>query len=218
MKYICIEGTEGCYKTTNTDALVTYLGATGAAVLQTKEPGTKILPITMELRKLMLSNEHDSSLTVAARELISQAIRSIHLEKLVLPAFEDYDYIIQDRGILSGLAYGEACGNKLDDLYMLTKYIMGPHMIEELAPAWNIYDLIIFLKRDAAEGLATATSAKQEFDEGDAMEAKGITFMQQVEANFMKHIDNLDNVVIIDVAGKTTEQIQQEILRAIELC
>jgi dTMP kinase len=101
-KYICFEGTEGSGKSTQTQKLVDYLRSKGYKVLQTKEPGTPLSPLTMELRKIMLDSQYESQLTMTARELISQAIRSIHLERVVIPALSEYDYIIQDRGILSG--------------------------------------------------------------------------------------------------------------------
>src|SRR5271167_1025736 len=109
--YICLEGTEGVGKTTQTQKLVDHLRAKGCKVLQTKEPGTAHAPLTMQLRGIMLDKQYDEQLTAPARELISQAIRSIHLEKVVFPALSEYDFIVQDRGILSGLAYGTACGN-----------------------------------------------------------------------------------------------------------
>ena len=111
-KYICIEGGEGSYKSTTVAELAEYYRLNGKRVLTTKEPGTSHLPITMELRELMLSNEYTDDLSTLSRELISQAIRSIHLKKLIEPELESgyYDYIIQDRGMLSGFVYDLACG------------------------------------------------------------------------------------------------------------
>ena len=118
--YICIDGLDGCFKTSNANSLNEYLISKDYSVLLTKEPGIQLLPITMELRKIMLDKQYDDQLTVLARECINVAIRSIHMEKLILPSLNTVDFIIQDRGILSGLAYGEACGNSiefLNDMY-----------------------------------------------------------------------------------------------------
>jgi dTMP kinase len=120
-KYICIEGTEGVGKTTQTQKLVDHLRNLGYSVLQTKEPGTAHSPLTMELRNIMLNAKYEEQLTRTARELISQAIRSIHVEKVIKPAYGKYDFIVQDRGILSGLAYGEACGNDIGWLESLAQ-------------------------------------------------------------------------------------------------
>src|ERR1019366_42337 len=137
---ICLEGCEGVGKTTQTQKLVDHLRAKGFKVLQTKEPGTPHLPLTMLLRGVMLDKQYDEQLTPLARELISQAIRSIHIEKLIVPALTEYDYIIQDRGILSGLAYGSACGNDPDWLLNLAhKVVPSDIMINN---AHLLYDSI----------------------------------------------------------------------------
>lgn len=224
-KYICIEGTEGCYKTTNTKALTDALTLMGKQVLQTKEPGTSMLPLTMVLRGVMLDKQYDPELTRTARELISQAIRSIHLDRLVIPALENYDYIVQDRGLLSGFAYGMACGNDYYEIADLVDFItMGTcfdliNMVEsksvKFIEPWNIYDHVIFLKGDTEKGLKIAAEAKQEFAAGDNIEARGLSFMREVEDNFNTLITNASNVTVIEVTGKTPQVILTEILTAI---
>jgi dTMP kinase len=209
--YIVIEGTEGCGKTTQTALLTKTLTEMGYKVLQTKEPGSPLSPITMALRGIMLDQQYDTQLTKTSRELISQAIRSIHLEKVVLPALQEYDFIIQDRGILSGLAYGEACGNDIHDLYSLTKLIAG-----EIDDIYSIYDHVIYLKGDVTKGLNVAKSSKQEFAAGDAIEAKGLDFMQEVSYN-LDRFSNLFNTTNVTVDGKNIEQVQAEILSIIGL-
>jgi dTMP kinase len=212
-KYICFEGTEGVGKTTQTQKLVDYLRAKGFKVLQTKEPGTSHLPLTLQLRGIMLDKQYDEQLTAPARELISQAIRSIHIEKLILPALTEYDYIIQDRGILSGLAYGNACGNDIQDLGELCRYVTTP-AIGTLQPGF--YDSIIYLKGDTSAGLKKALQAKQEFAAGDAMEARGNSFLQTVSHN-MDEMSKGFNTVGIVVDGKNIEEVFDEILRALKL-
>ena len=149
--YICIEGTEGVGKSTQTDILVDTLTQMGFKVLKTKEPGTSLVPLTMELRRIMLDNQYDSVLTVKAREYISQAIRSIHLERLIIPSLYEYDFIIQDRGMLSGYAYGMSCGNSFDDLYSMACQNVDAadngQNIFTVMPE-HIYDKVIYLKGD----------------------------------------------------------------------
>ena len=119
-KYILIEGTEGAGKGTQIEKLVKYLESKGHKVLSTKEPGTPHLPLTMEQRKIMLDDKYSSQMSLKGRELQSQSIRSNHLVKLIKPALDEYDFIIQDRGLVSGLAYGEACGNPLEFLEFIS--------------------------------------------------------------------------------------------------
>jgi dTMP kinase len=211
--YICLEGTEGVGKTTQTQKLVDYLRAKGFKVLQTKEPGTSHLPLTMVLRGLMLDRQYDEQLTAPARELISQAIRSIHIEKLIIPALTEYDYIIQDRGILSGFAYGNACGNDLQNLLGLALFVTQP-AIGKLD--LGFYDSIIYLKGDTSAGLKKALQSKQEFAAGDAMEAKGDSFLQTVSSN-MDTMSKSFNTATISVDGKNIEEVFSDILRTLNI-
>lgn len=212
-KYICFEGTEGVGKTTQTQKLVDYLRAKGFKVLQTKEPGSSHAPLTMELRNVMLNAKYDAELTTTSRELISQAIRSIHLEKVIVPALSQYDFIVQDRGILSGLSYGVACGNELKWLQDMADKIT----LETIdVPYDMVYDDIIYLTGNVSVGLHNAQNSKQEFEAGDAIENKGISFMEQVAANMTDYASDF-NTTIICIDGKTIEQVFEDILNQLEL-
>ncbi len=219
-KYICLEGGEGVGKTTQVQKLVDYLVGQGKRVLQTKEPGIDLLPLTMRLREIMLDGGLEEQMTAPAREFISQAIRSIHLEKLVYPALNsgDYDYIIQDRGILSGLAYGTACGNDFLSLMDYAKQVVGnqgsSYGIGDIS---TLYDNIIILEGDVAKGLETAKNAKQEFKAGDAMESKDMDFHNQVANNFMNFSEGFSGVRLINVDGKNIEQVFGDILLNLDL-
>lgn len=211
--YICFEGTEGVGKTTQARKLYEHLISKGYSALLTKEPGTDHLPLTLTLRALMLDNKYSDQLTVTAREFISQAIRSIHLEKLVIPALTKYDFIIQDRGILSGLAYGTACGNSASALSFLSKYVTQParpFLIDSL------YDSIIYLKGDISTGLSKALQSKQEFETGDAMEAKGCSFLDEVSKNMDEMSDSF-NTKTINVNDKSIDEVFKEILKTLNI-
>lgn len=210
-RYICLEGTEGVGKTTQTNNLVQYLKDKGYKVLQTKEPGTPLSPLTVELRKIMLDAQYENEMTIPARELVSQAIRSIHLEKVIKPALDEYDFIIQDRGILSGLAYGTSCGNSADWLNDLACQV---NTVNDNYTA--LYDAVIYLTGDVSKGLETAKNSKQEFEAGDAMEAKGNEFMLGVAEN-MKQFGKHFNTTTINVDGKNIEEVFGEILNSLEL-
>jgi len=211
--YICFEGTEGVGKTTQTQKLVDYLRAKGYKVLQTKEPGTSHAPLTLQLRAIMLDKQYDEQLTAPARELISQAIRSIHMEKVIIPALPEYDFIIQDRGILSGLAYGTACGNDVEMLSILANYVTQPALSSLVD---GVYDSIIYLKGDTSAGLKKALQSKQEFAAGDAIEAKGNSFMQTVSSN-MDDMSQAFNTRVVSVDGKNIEEVFSEILHSLDI-
>ncbi len=206
-RYICFEGTEGVGKTTQTQKLVDLLRSQGYKVLQTKEPGTPLCPLTMQLRGIMLDNQYDKVLTRQARELISQAIRSIHAERVVNPGLKEYDFIVQDRGILSGLAYGAACENDPDFIDDMMSYI-------GVAP--SVYDDVVYLRGNIRDGLAKALGAKKEFEAGDAMESRGLGFLDTANNN-MRVMSRRFNTLTIDVDGKSIDQVFDEIVSRLDL-
>jgi dTMP kinase len=217
-QYICLEGTEGVGKTTQTQKLVDTLRARGYKVLQTKEPGTPLEPLTMTLRGIMLDNQYDKTLTRPAREFISQAIRSIHLERVIVPAITEYDFIVQDRGILSGYAYGEACGNSFNSIKnMAIQNVQSANdtNLFDIHPEL-IYDFVVYLRGDSNKGLQKALAAKQEFEAGDAMESRGNSFLSKVSSN-MDNYSSYFNTVRIDVDGKSIEEVHDEILANLQL-
>jgi dTMP kinase len=207
-RYICFEGTEGVGKTTQTQKLVDYLRSKGYKVLQTKEPGTPHSPLTMTLRGIMLDAQYDKEMTRQSRELVSQAIRSIHLERVIKPAINEYDFIIQDRGILSGLAYGSACGNRLSDIWALVEFIQ--------ADSINEYDDVILLKGNVSKNLDRALQSKKEFAAGDAMEARGANFISAATDNMIELSRNF-NTSVVNVDGKSVEQVFADILAALNI-
>lgn len=214
-RYICLEGTEGVGKTTQTKRLVEYLRNKGFSVLETKEPGTAHAPLTMVLRGIMLDNQYDAQLTMAAREFVSQAIRSIHLEKVILPAMKEYDFIVQDRGVLSGLAYGTGCGNDPEFLAMLATYVTDTSGIEVEDPG-RLYDDVVYLTGSVSDGLKKALESKQEFATGDAMESRGNSFLSKVSDN-MKEMSKEFNTRPINVVGKDRDEVFADILTALGL-
>ena len=218
-KYICIEGLEGVGKSTQTELLTNCLRSKGYSVLQTKEPGTTHSPLTMQLRGIMLDNQYDLELTKSARELISQAIRSIHLERVVIPAMSKYDFIVQDRGILSGYAYGAACGNSYEELRRFSTSVVdaadaGIHKLP-IYPE-HIYDSVLYLKGDVDNGLKKALLAKKEFATGDAIESRGNQFLLNVSKN-MDIMSQRFNTVIIYVDGKSIDEVHDQVLVSLKL-
>lgn len=211
-RYICFEGTEGVGKTTQTNLLVQYLTDRGFKVLNTKEPGTSLSPLTMVLRGVMLDKQYDEQLTQNAREYVSQAIRSIHLEKVVYPAMGEYDFIIQDRGMLSGLAYGVACGNRTEWIESLMNTVVGVGV-----NPYNLYSDIVYLRGNVDKGLEKAKLSKQEFAAGDAIEAKGSNFMRQVSDNMNHYSKWFNGVKYIEVDNKNIEQVFDEIVRSLNI-
>lgn len=215
-RYICLEGTEGVGKTTQTKKLVEYLKNKGYSVVETKEPGTPHSPLTMTLRGIMLDNQYDKEMTMAAREFVSQAIRSIHLERVIRPALDaGVDFIIQDRGILSGMAYGTGCGNPPQFLASLTEYIVGTSGLVVEHPG-HLYSDVVVLTGNVGANTERALASKQEFATGDAMESRGNDFLTKVSDN-MRDMSVMFNSKTVNVDGKNIDEVFADILTALNL-
>ena len=213
--YICIEGTEGVGKTTQIKKLCAYLKKKNKSVVKTRDIGSPHLPMAVKLRKIMLDNKYNSQLTKTSREMISHGMRSIHLEKLVIPKLKDSDFVVQDRGFLSALAYGEACGNDIEFLKNLTNYSTKKSEIN--SDYGDLYDYLIVLKGDFKKGLSRATSSKKEFKTGDAMESLGNSFLDKVNQNFELYKKDFKNVFEINIDGKSKEEVFTEIKKIINI-
>jgi thymidylate kinase len=152
-------------------------------------------------------------MTLISRELISQSIRHIHIQKVIYPAFESYDYIIQDRGIISGLVYGVACGVDYSFIENCSNLAIPKDKKGNQSNVYNLYDQVLFFQGDVAAGLKRALSAKQEFKTGDAMENKGITFLEKVDQNFKSFYKKFKNVSVIQVEGKSIIEVSEEVFK-----
>ena len=218
MKYICIVGIDGTGKSTQIEILHKhFIDTCKLKVLKTREPGTPLIPFTMELRSYMLSNDYKQDMTKNARELISQAIRSIHMEKLIYPALQpsadskhDYDIILQDRCAFDGFAYAMGYGHGFEWLQTLNEKVMQGKVLNE------VYDHIIFFETNNVElCLQRAKTAKSEYTNGDVVEGEGVEFMKQVQQH-MKHalnvLMNKEKVITINIDNKTKEEITTEVL------
>lgn len=125
----------------------------------------------------------------------------------------EYDLIIQDRGVLSGRIYAEACGHSPDDIQRLEDYVLSDfyHRYSD------IYDHVFIFHN--ADGLKIAMNAKDEFGSGDAMESRGNEFHEFVNSKF-KSVQNDGLSYTLshhDVAGKTTEMLVKECTRILGL-
>lgn len=221
-KYICIEGVEGVGKGTQTTLLIQELIKKGFTVINTKEPGTDRVPVTQQLRALSLDGQYSTLMKGFARELIFQSIRAIHLNHDVYPNLTAVDYIIQDRGIASGLAYGMAFGMDFSTLIQLNNIsVLEKGREQGINSFFELYDNIIFFQTNqTAMFLEKAKNAKQEFKDGDGIEAEGAQFMDKVLINFAKILPLFKKVTYINVqnesgAMRSIDEIFKDVLESV---
>ncbi|TRO50022.1 dTMP kinase, partial [Candidatus Bathyarchaeota archaeon] len=121
--FICIEGLDGCGKTTQAKLLAKKLRKSHNAVY-TAEPSHG--KIGTYIRKSYLYGEKRLSIVLEA--LLFAADRIEHLENEVIPALNEGCLVISDRYVFSSLAYQGAAGLSLDWIEKINEHALKPDL------------------------------------------------------------------------------------------
>ena len=121
--FICIEGLDGCGKTTQAKLLAKKLRKSHNT-LYTAEPSRG--KIGTFIRKCCLYGEKRLSTVVEA--LLFAADRIEHVENEVLPALKQGRLVISDRYLYSSLAYQGAAGLSLDWIEKVNEHALKPDL------------------------------------------------------------------------------------------
>jgi dTMP kinase len=121
--FICIEGLDGCGKTTQAKLLARKLGKSHSAIY-TAEPS--LGEIGTFIRERCLYGE--KRLSPVAEALLFAADRVEHVENEVLPALNEGRLVISDRYIYSSLAYQGAAGLSLEWIKKVNEHALKPDL------------------------------------------------------------------------------------------
>ena len=120
--FICVEGLDGCGKTTQTKLLVRRLEEKGYNVVYTAEPSRG--EIGNFIRRYCLHGEGRVSSVVEA--LLFAADRFEHVEKEVIPALSEGRLVVSDRYVYSSLAYQGTAGLDLEWIEKINEHAVRP--------------------------------------------------------------------------------------------
>jgi dTMP kinase len=121
--FICIEGLDGCGKTTQAKLLAKKLGKSHNAVY-TAEPSRG--NIGTYIRNSYLYGEKRLSIVLEA--LLFAADRIEHVENEVIPALNKGQLVISDRYVYSSLAYQGAAGLSIDWIETVNEHALKPDL------------------------------------------------------------------------------------------
>lgn len=121
--FICIEGLDGCGKTTQAKLLAKKLRKSHNAVY-TAEPSSG--KIGTYIRKSYLYGEKRLSIVLEA--LLFAADRIEHVENEVIPALNEGCLVISDRYVYSSLAYQGAAGLSLEWIEKVNAHALQPDL------------------------------------------------------------------------------------------
>ncbi|MCS6908328.1 MAG: dTMP kinase [Anaerolineales bacterium] len=100
--FITLEGSEGCGKTTQSQALAEFLRQKGYDVLLTREPGGTAIG---EQIRAILANPHNTAMQLRTEILLFQASRAQLVEEVIRPHLARKGIVVCDRYADSTLAY-----------------------------------------------------------------------------------------------------------------
>jgi len=156
--FICVEGLDGCGKTTQTKLLVERLKKKGYDAIYTAEPGRG--KIGEFIKKYCLHGETRVSSIVEA--LLFAADRFEHVEKEVIPALSEGKLVVSDRYAYSSLAYQGAAGLDLEWIGKINEHAIRPDLaifidvepetvIQRLKPRRSIMEMKFVEKEELAK-------------------------------------------------------------------
>ena len=122
--FICIEGLDGCGKTTQTKILVRELRKRGYEAVYTAEPSRG--KIGKFIKRYCLHGEKRVSSIVEA--LLFAADRYEHVENEIAPALKIGKIVVSDRYVYSSLAYQGAAGLSLDWIRKINQHALTPNL------------------------------------------------------------------------------------------
>jgi dTMP kinase len=179
--FICIEGLDGCGKTTQARLLVRALRKAGYNAVYTAEPSKG--KIGKFIKRYCLHATQRVSVIVEA--LLFAADRFEHLENEVIPALKSGRIVISDRYVFSSLAYQGAAGLDLKWIERINEHAVTP-------------DLALFVDVDPEVAIQRVKPRKSVMENlGTQMKVREV-YLKFVEEGKLVRIDG--NKPINDVA------------------
>jgi dTMP kinase len=169
--FICIEGLDGCGKTTQAKLLAKKLRKSHNAVY-TAEPSRG--KIGTFIRECCLYNETRGSTAIEA--LLFAADRVEHVENMVLPALREGRLVISDRYVYSSLAYQGAAGLSLEWIEKVNSHALKP-------------DLAVFLDVDLKTVMNRLKSKKSVMENMETLQKVRDVYLKFVEKGALVRID-----------------------------
>lgn len=200
-KFITFEGGEGTGKSTQSRILTTRLQTEGRSAIRTREPGGS--DGAEALRGLLVEGRADRW-SPLSETLMMNAARRDHLERTIVPALENGDWVICDRFADSTRAYqGAGGGVPADFIATLERAVVGD----------NRPDLTLVFDLPPDIGLERAFG-RDMFEV--RFETKDIDFHNRLRAAYLAIArDEPGRCAVIDASG-TQEEVADLVWRTVK--
>ena len=155
--FICVEGLDGCGKTTQTKLLVRRLMQMGYDAIYTAEPSRG--KIGRFIKKYSLYG--GKRLCSIVEALLFAADRFEHVEREVIPALKGGKLVVSDRYVYSSLAYQGAAGLDLEWIMKINEHAMTPNLAVFVDVEPEIVIQRLKPKKSVMENLETQRRVRQ---------------------------------------------------------
>jgi dTMP kinase len=192
--FICLEGIDGCGKSTQIAALENTFKNRGLEVLCVREPGGT--EISETVRQILLNPAHKGKMSDITELLLYNAARSQLLHEVIKPALERRIVVLADRFAYSTLAYqGYGRGLNIDIIKNLLNITCG-----DFFPKTFILDIPVSISRERQQKDKTRNGK-------DRIELEENDFFERVCQGYRTIAkENPENCILLD-AEKSPDEI-----------
>ena len=166
--FISFEGTEGVGKTTLIRKIYEHLEQQGQSVVLTREPGGT--PMAEQIRSLLLSVNHEESMSNDTELLLMYAARAQHLEQVIMPALMEHKTVLCDRFTDASFAY-QCAGRGLSQSKL---QLLNENFVSHMP------DITFWLDAPIETGMSRA----RERGALDRFEQEKVTFFEKVRVGY----------------------------------
>ena len=168
--FISFEGTEGVGKTTLIRKIYEHLEQQGQQVVLTREPGGT--PMAEQIRSLLLSVNHEESMSNDTELLLMYAARAQHLQQVIVPALTEHNTVLCDRFTDASFAY-QCAGRGLSQSKL---QLLNENFVSHMP------NITFWLDAPIETGMSRA----RERGALDRFEQEKVTFFEKVRAGYQQ--------------------------------
>ena len=196
-KFITFEGIDGAGKSTQIDAVCTFLKERGIEVVLTREPGGT--PLAEKIRAMLL---HDS-MGATAETLLFFAARADHIARVIEPALARGAWVLSDR--FTDATYAYQVGGK---------NYPGSHVetLERLVQGDLQPDRTVLFDIDPAEAARRLAATRAP----DRFESEGVSFFESVRNAYLERAKKASERFFIVSTMQAPDLVRAELLAEVQ--
>jgi dTMP kinase len=193
--FVCVEGLDGCGKTTQTKLLVKRLRGKGYDAVYTAEPSRG--KIGKFIKRHCLHSEKRVSSVIEA--LLFAADRFEHVEDVIAPALRKGKIVVSDRYVYSSLAYQGATGLDLGWIERVNEHAVRPDLAIFVDVEPEVVVERLKRRKSVMENLQTLRKVREVYTEfvekGELVKINGDRSVGEVADDILK--------AVLEVLNKT---------------